>query len=428
MPAGPTQRRAVWSWAFYDWANSAFATTVVAGFFPLFFKDYWNSGVSAAESTLRLGNANALASLAILLAAPVLGAIADRSHGRKRFLAAFAALGVLATAALVGVAQGQWLTAAAFFVLASVGFSGSLVFYDALLPDVAAPEQLDRVSALGYALGYLGGGLLFGVNVAMVIAPAWFGLPGRAMAVKLAFVSVALWWAVFSVPLFVNVRERHKGPALGLSRAAVAGLRQLSRTARQVRGLRMVALFLVAYWLYIDGVDTVYRMAVDYGLSIGLSASGLMMALLLTQFVSFPAALGFGRLAGVMGVRRAIYLALWVYAGVIGWGYFLHDVYQFYLMALGIGLVQGGLQSLSRSYFARMVPPGQSAEFFGFYNMMGKFAAVLGPALVGWTAALTGSARLSILSILLLFAAGGALLWKVDEERGRREALAVAGP
>lgn len=419
-------RRAVWAWALYDWANSAFATTVVAGFFPLFFKDYWNSGVSAADSTLRLGNANAIASLVILVAGPVLGAIADRSHGRKRLLAVFAALGILATAALAWVAHGQWLTAAALFVLASVGFSGSLIFYDALLPDVAGEGGLDRVSALGYALGYLGGGLLFAINVAMVAKPSLFGLADKALAVKLAFVSVAVWWAVFSVPLFASVPARHAGPALPWLDACGAGLRQLVSTARQLRRLRMIALFLLAYWLYIDGVSTIYRMAVDYGLSLGLNATGLMTALLVTQFVSFPAALGFGRLAGLIGARRAIYAALWVYGGVVCWGYFLHSVSQFYLMAIGIGLVQGGLQSLSRSYFARMVPPGQSAEFFGFYNMLGKFAAVLGPALVGWTAVLTGSPRLSILSILVLFAAGGVLLWRVDDQQGRREAQALA--
>lgn len=426
LPDG-APRRAVWSWALYDWANSTFATTVVAGFFPVFFKEYWNAGVSAADSTLRLGNASALASLLVFVAAPLLGAIADRSRGRKRLLGLFALIGAVATAGLFGIGRGQWLPAASLFVLASVGFSASLIFYDALLPHVAGRSQLDRVSALGYALGYLGGGLLFAVNIAMVMKPGLFGLSGKAEAVRLAFLSVAAWWLLFTLPLLVNVRERGGERALGWAPACVAGVRQLAHTLRQLRLLRMVALFLVAYWLYIDGVDTIYRMAVDYGLSLGLKASGLMAALLLTQFVSFPAALAFGRLAGWIGVRRAIFLALWVYAAVVGWGFFLHDTRQFYLMAVGIGLVQGGLQSLSRSYFARMVPPRQTAEFFGFYNMLGKFAAVLGPALVGWTAVLTGSARLSILSILVLFVAGGLLLWRVDEERGRREALAAAG-
>lgn len=426
MPAGG-QRRSIWAWAFYDWANSAFSTTVVAGFFPLFFKQFWSAGVPDAVSTFRLGLGNSGASVVILLLAPALGAIADHSGAKKGLLFAFAALGVLATAALYGVGPGQWSLALWLFVLGSIGFSGSLVFYDALLMDVAPERAMDRVSALGYALGYLGGGLLFAVNVIMVLKPAWFGLVDAAAAVRLAFLSVAVWWAVFTLPLLLRVRERRPARRLAWGASVVAGVRELRGTFRAVRRLRMAFLFLVAYWLYIDGVGTIIRMAVDYGLSLGFDANSLIAALLLTQFIGFPAALGFGYLAGVIGAKRAIYLALAVYVGVTVWAYFLETEAQFYAMAAAIGLVQGGLQALSRSYFARLIPADRSGEFFGFYNMLGKFAAIIGPVLVGGTAFVTGSARLSILAVVILFAAGALVLTRVDESRGRREALAMTG-
>ncbi len=418
--------RGVWAWAFYDWANSTFATTVVAGFFPLFFEQYWSSGAGPGETTFRLGVGNAAASLVILILAPALGAVADRSGGKKTLLAAFALLGIVATGALYFVGGGQWQSALWLFVLASIGFSGSLIFYDALLVDVAPAPRVDQVSALGYALGYLGGGLLFALNVAMVLRPSMFGLPDAAVAVRLSFLSVAVWWALFSLPLLLQVHERRRMRPLPWLAAVGAGLRDLRHTFDAVRRLRMAFVFLIAYWLYIDGVGTIIRMAVDYGLSLGFDPNSLIVALLLTQFVGFPAAIGFGRLAGIIGAKRSIYLAILVYIGVTVWAYFLENERQFYAMAVAIGLVQGGLQSLSRSYFARLIPADRAGEFFGFYNMLGKFAAILGPLLVGWTALISGSARLSILAVVVLFGAGGILLLWVDEERGEAEARAVA--
>lgn len=419
------ERRSIRAWALYDWANSAFSTTVVAGFFPLFFKQYWSAGASAADTTFRLGLGNATASLVILFLAPVLGAVADHSGGKKKLLATFAALGVVATAALCFVDGGNWGAALWLFVIANLGFSASLIFYDALLVDVAPTPLMDRVSALGYALGYLGGGILFAVNVGMVLRPHWFGLGDSAVAVRVSFLSVALWWAVFSMPLVARVHERRRMRPLPWGPAMSAGLRDLRHTLAAVRRLRMAFLFLAAYWLYIDGVGTIIRMAVDYGLSLGFDPHSLILALLLTQFVGFPAAIGFGRLAGVFGTKRAIYLALAVYVAVTVWAYFLENERQFYMMAIAIGLVQGGLQSLSRSYFARLIPADRAGEFFGLYNMLGKFAAIIGPLLVGWTALATGSARLSILAVVLLFGGGGVLLWWVDEERGARDARAA---
>lgn len=412
------ERRTVIAWAMYDWANSAFATTVMAGFFPVFFKEYWSAGISSSVSTFHLGMANGLASLVIVVLAPVLGAIADQGGLRKRYLLGFATLAVAMTGGLYFVQQGAWLAAVLLYALAVVGFSGGNIFYDALLVNVAGEAQWDRVSALGYALGYLGGGLLFAVNVLMTLRPHWFGLADAAEAVRLSFIMVAVWWAVFSLPLLFRVKEP---PALGRTGSAVrGGLRQLVATFHELRRLRVVFLFLVAYWLYIDGVDTIIRMAVDYGLSLGFAQSNLITALLITQFVGFPAAIVFGLLGQRVGPRNGILFGIAVYVGVILLAYQMDHVGEFYLLAVAVGLVQGGVQSLSRSLYARLIPAAKSAEFFGFYNMLGKFAAVLGPMLMGLVSLTTGSARLSILAVIVLFLAGAVLLWRVDVAEGER--------
>jgi UMF1 family MFS transporter len=407
------RRRPVVAWAFYDWANSAFACTVMAGFFPVFFKQYWNAGVVATDSTFRLGLTSGLASLLIAVLAPVLGAIADRSRSRLRQLFAFTLLGSAATLGLALVPQGEWLLAAGLFLLASLGFWGGIVFSDSLLLHVAEPEEYDLVSGFGYALGYLGGGLLFAANVVMTQKPGWFGLADAAEAVRWSFVTVGIWWLVFAVPCLLWVRERSDGriaSRVGWRRATREGFAELRHTVAEIRKYRPLVWFLAAYILYIDGVNTVIKMAVDYGLSLGFDQSHLVKALLLTQFVAFPAALAFGWLGSRIGARNGIFLALAVYVAATGYAYFLDDAGDFYLLAFVVGLVQGGIQSLSRSYYGRLVPRDKSSEFFGFYNMMGKASAIIGPTLVGVTAALTSDSRLSIVSIVVLFLAGGALL------------------
>ncbi len=408
-------RRPVLSWALYDWANSAFATTVMAGFFPAFFQRYWSIGVDPTVSTSRLGLANGIAGFVVALLAPVLGAMADRGGRRKRFLIAWTLLGIVGTALLFFVAQGEWLAAAALFTIASIGFAGANVFYDALLLDVATEPELDRVSAFGYALGYLGGGLLFAVNVVMTIRPQWFGLADAAQAIRLSFLSVAVWWAVFLLPLALNVREAAPAAALSFAAAARSGIAELIATLRAVGRYRQIAIFLVAYWLYIDGVNTIIKMAVDYGVALGLETGSLLAALLLTQFVAFPAALLFGSIGERIGARSGILIGIAVYALATLYAFFLDTITEFFALAIVIGLVQGGVQSLSRSLFGRLVPPGKGGEFFGFYNMMGKFATVAGPLLVAVVALTTGSSRASIASLVVLFVAGGLLLMLVRE-------------
>jgi UMF1 family MFS transporter len=409
----------------YDWANSSYATVVIAGFFPIFFKSYWSDGADVGLTTFRLGLANSLSSLVIVVLAPVLGAIADQGGARKRFLFAFATLGILMTGGLHWLEQGQWQLAAVLFVLATMGFMGANVFYDALLVNVAPPEQFDRVSALGFSLGYLGGGLLFAVCVLMTVQPDWFGLADAAAAVRRSFVLTATWWAIFAIPLFLYVKEHPPVRAVRPGRVVQAGFRQLAGTFNRIRRLKMVALFLAAYWLYIDGIDTIIRMAVDYGLALGFDQNALILALLITQFVGFPAAIAFGYLATRVGTKKGLFIGIAAYVLITVWASRMNQTWEFYGLAVGVGLVQGGVQALSRSFYARIIPPDKSAEFFGFYNVLGKFAAIIGPVMVGWISVATGSPRLSILSISVLFVLGALLLIRVDEREAHEAAKAL---
>lgn len=403
------------AWASYDWANSAFATTVMAGFFPVFFKQYWSDGVDASESTFWLGLANSVAAILVALTAPVLGAMADAGGNRKHWLFGFMLLGVTATLAMYWVAKGDWVVAALCMVLGTIGFAGGNSFYDSLLVDISEPQQRGSLSTFAYAIGYLGGGILFVGQVIVALDPEVLGIEDKPTAVKLAFASCAAWWLLFSIPVFTVVKERRISSGLGFSKAAKQGFRQLAHTFRSIRQQRNVFLFLLAFWLYIDGVHTIIKMAVDYGIALGFPSDSLIKALLVTQFVGFPAAIAYGWLGNKIGIRNAISLAILVYMGVTVWGMGLETETEFYLMAGTIGLVQGGIQGLSRAYYSQLIPANASAEYFGFYNMLGKFAAVLGPLLMGSVTLITDDPRLGIFSIIILFAAGLIMLRKVDD-------------
>jgi len=440
------EKKAIWGWALYDWANSAFATTVMAGFFPVFFKQYWSHGADINVSTAKLGFGNALASLVVAAMAPILGAMADKGSARKKFLVFFAYLGVLMTAALFLVQKGQWALAIFFYAMGIIGFSGANIFYDALLPAVADEDNVDYVSGLGFSMGYLGGGLLFLLNVLMTQMPEKFGFADAGMAVRYSFLTVALWWGLFTLFVIGWVPEKSTDkPSLGWKQMFRQGLSQLSGTFKEIRHLRTVFLFLLAYWFYIDGVDTIVRMAVDYGMSLGFATNDLIVALLITQFVGFPAALGFGKLGQHWGVRKSIYLAIGTYVFITVWGTTMTNKYEFYVLAIVIGLVQGGIQALSRSYYSRLIPKDQAGEFYGLYNMLGKFAAILGPLMIGLVSLAARrllmppaptpeqienvgqlAARWGIGSVVLLFLAGGILLFFVDEEEGKKQAARLS--
>lgn len=407
-----SKRTLIWSWAFYDWANSAFATTVMAGFFPLFFKKYWSADFSVTESTYILGVTNSAACLVLALLSPALGAIADQGAWRKRFLLFFTIVGAIGSGCLGLLGEGEWLLATILFSIGVIGFNGGLPFYDALLMKVAGPNELDRVSGLGYALGYLGGGILFAFNVAMYLNPEFFGFANGATAIRASFFTVAIWWCLFAIPLFLNVPESAATQKDHWWVVVKQGFRQFTTLLGHLRKHKPLLYFLIGFMFYNDAVNTIIKMAVDYGMSIGLADGDLIKALLLVQFIGFPAAILFGIAGEKYSPQRGIWICLLVYLFVTVYAYRLQTATEFFILAATIGVVQGGIQALSRSYYARLVTAEESAQYFGFFNMVGKFSSILGPFLVGWVSLQTGNSRAGILVLAFFFVVGGWLLFK----------------
>ena len=404
------------AWALYDWGNSAFALSVLAVLFPLFLGSYWSAGDEGAAVTSRLAWTTAAASFVVFLAAPILGTIADTGGYRKRFLFVLATIGAASTAGLALIGAGEWPWALFLFALGSIGYYSANVFYDALIVDVSAPRYYNLVSALGFALGYFGGAMLLALHVWMLTSPQTFGFESTIPVMRFAFVSVGVWWVAFLLPVVFTVRESEATvvPGAGTARAAYLAL---AGTFRQVRQYRNVFLFLLGYLLYIGGVFTVIFMAVNFGQRLGFSQSDLVKALLITNFVGFPATLAYGTLGHRFGPKIAIYVGLAVYTLVACWAVFLTDVREFYVMAITIGMVQGGVQGMSRSLFAGLIPATQSGEFFGFYNMLTKLAHVLGPALVGIGAWFSSDPKFILVTLVPLFIIGGLVLTRVEEPR-----------
>ncbi|MDH3351163.1 MAG: MFS transporter [Gammaproteobacteria bacterium] len=399
------------AWALYDWANSAFALSVLAVLFPLFLGSYWSVGDSGAQVTARLAFITAASSAVVSILAPIFGTIADAGGYRKRFLLVLALIGASMTATLGLVGEGNWPWALGLYLVASFGFYSSTVFYDSLIIDVTETRYYSFVSSLGFSLGYLGGATLLALHVWMLTSPATFGLATATDAMKLAFISVGVWWAVFLLPLIAFVPEHKSGivVAKGVIRAAY---RELQSTIREIRRYRKVVVFLTAYCLYIGAVFTVIFMAANYGQRLGFSQQDLVRALMITNFVGFPATLLYGVFGHRFGPKIGIYVALTVYVVVSGWAAFMTDVHEFYVMAIIIGCVQGGVQGLSRSLYASLIPPDQPGEFFGFYNMVTKVSHVIGPVLVGLAATVSEEPKFVLLALLPLFI-GGALLLRL---------------
>ena len=412
------------AWAMYDWANSAFWCTIIVAVFPPFFSDYAAAGLEPAQATERFAWATTIAVAIVAVIGPFLGAIADYRAAKKRLLALFAAIGITATVMMIGIERGNWMYAAIIFIVANIGVAGSQIFYDALLPHVARPEELDRVSTAGFAVGFFGSGMLLLLNLAWIVTPSTFGIPDTVTAIKLTFLSVAAWWLLFTIPLLRRVSEP---PALadaetstrGTVAIAVTGVR---RTFRELRGHRHAFLMLVAFLLYNDGIQTIIRMSSIYAAEIGLDRNAQIAAFVIVQFVGVPFAFLFGAAADRVGPKAAIYTGLTLYTGISVLGYFMTTEWQFFVLAFLVGMVQGGTQALSRSVFARMIPKHKSSEYFGFFSVFEKFAGVAGPALFAASVTLFGSSRSAILSVIVFFVAGGLVLTRVDIAAGVREA------
>lgn len=406
------------SWALYDWANSAFSTTVMAGFFPLFFKNFWSSGADPILTTAKLGTTISVSSFLIAILSPTLGVMADLKGYKKLFCGFFMLVGVFCCLWMSQIAKGDWFSAMIAYGLAMMAFNASCVFYDALLPSIARGTQLDYASSLGYALGYLGGGLLFLINVLMFLKPNLFALPDGVSAVQWSFATVAVWWLLFSIPLFKNVPEPTTVvDPMQLWRLTIKSVATLQKTFLDLLQHRNILIYMISFWLYIDGVYTVITMAVDYGLSIGLESRDLIAALLITQFIGFPFAWAFGFVTKRFGCRLPILFCIGVYSITVLLATQMSTALHFYLLATVIGVVQGGVQSLSRSLFAHMIPENKSGEYFGFFNVVGKFASILGPLLVSFGAYVTGNVRFGMAGLLVLFITGGVLLFFVKEPR-----------
>jgi MFS transporter, UMF1 family len=406
------------AWAMYDWANSAFLCTIITAVFPIYFAQVAAKDLAPAVATARYAGATTLALAVIAVLSPFLGALADYYAIRKKLLGFFLTIGVLSTAALGLVGPGDWLLGSVLFIFANIGASGSFVFYDSLLPHIADSEEIDRVSTAGYGLGYLGGGLLLTLNLLWIMKPDWFGIPSPEIAMRLSFVSVAIWWAIFSIPLLTKVPEP-PGAQKRAGNPITITLSRLCSTIKELGRYRQALLMLVAFLIYNDGIGTIIRMANSYGSEIGLPSSAMVGAVLMVQFLGIPFTFAFGALAGKIGPKRSILIALALYAGVSYVAYRMTSIQEFFLLAVLIAVAQGGCQALSRSLFASLIPEDKATEFFGFFAVAEKFAGVAGSAIFAGLVHATGSGRLAVLSIVFFFVIGALLLTAVDVDAGR---------
>ena len=421
-------RRELRAWAMYDWANSAFQTTIIAAIFPIYFHKVAAFGLPPAEATSKFAWATTIAILIVAMIAPLLGAIADYAAIKKKLLGIFLGIGVVATLAMYWIKTGDWMFALVLFVIGNVGVAGSIVFYESLLPHLVSDAELDKVSSAGYAVGYIGGGALLAINLLMILRPTLFGIPDAAVATRLSLASVGVWWLVFSIPLFRQVPEparRIEPDEKPQGNTLVTGAKRLVETFRELTRYRQAFLLLVAFLLYNDGIQTIIRMATTYGAELNIDENGMILALLITQFIGIPFAFLFGALAGRIGAKRAVFAGLAVYAGITVLGYYMKNATEFLALAVLVGMVQGGTQALSRSLFASMIPRHKSSEFFAFFGVFERYAGILGPAVFAWVVEHSGTSRNAILSVIVFFVIGAAILTFVDVDEGRRAARAA---
>jgi MFS transporter, UMF1 family len=422
-------RPEVRAWAMYDWANSPFQSTVINAVFPLFFSSYAAKELAPTDATARFAWATTIAVTIVAIVGPVLGAIADFKAWKKRLLAIFMLVGVVAVLLMAAIQESGWQFALVIFVIANIGDRVSWILYDSLLPHIATPDEMDRASTAAYATGYFGGGILLLINLAWILSPTTFGLEDTVAATRLSFVSVAVWWLLFSFPLLRRVPEPPRvvepDETLGSSAFHVA-FGRVGETFHELRGYRNAFLMLVAFLLYNDGIQTMIRMASIYGAEVGIDSNAQIAAFALVQFVGVPFSFLFGMLADRIGAKRAVFVSIVVYTIVTTIGYFLATVWQFFLLAFLVGTVQGGSQALSRSLFARMIPRHKSSEFFGFFSVFEKFSGIAGPAVFAASVTLFGNSRAAVISLIVFFILGALVLARVNVQEGEAQAIAAS--
>ena len=412
------------AWAMYEWATTGMWAVIVAAVFPIYYRSVLATDLTAAEADWGFSLATTLGIVLVAVVAPFMGAITDRAAIKKPLLGAFAVLGIAGAGLLFFAQEGNWLLGLFFFVLVNIGANGSIVFYDALLPHIASSKEVDRVSTGAFAIGYLGAGLLLAFCLLMIQMPQLFGLPEEGtLPARLSFVAVAVWWLVFSIPIFLRVSEPRAelapGEVVDTSTLRFA-VDRIKRTFKELRSYRNAFILLIAYLVYGDGIGTIIRMAALYGEGLGIGQEHMIGAIVMVQFIGVPFAFAFGMLAGRIGTKPAIFVGLGVYTGITVLAYFMTSAVHFWALAVLVGMVQGGTQALSRSLYASLIPPYKSGELFGFYGVMDKFAGMVGPTVFAAVGAATGSPRLGILSIMIFFVVGGAILYTVDVDEGRQ--------
>jgi len=410
-------KRAIRAWTMYDWANSTFATTIAAAVLPVYYSTVASKNLQPHEATSNWAFTTTIALVLVALLGPILGAMADFSGAKKRFMSIFVVVGVTGTALLYLVKSGDWFMASVFYIIGSIGFAGANVFYDSLLPHIAHEDEIDQVSSRGYAMGYAGGGILLAVNLVMIMfSPDHL----TELMTRLSFLTVSIWWLVFTIPLWRNVKEpprRILASEIGFN-PIKASFSRLSNTFKEIKKYKELTKFIVAFWLYNNGIGTIIFMATIYGTELGFSSTTTIGTLLMVQFVAIPFAFLFGWLAKKIGTKRSILLSLMIYTLIAIGGYFLYKEIHFWLLGFAVATVQGGSQALSRSLFGRMMPKSKSAEFYSFFSVSEKIAGTVGPLLFGVVSRLMGGSRLSIVSLIIFFSLGGLLLWQVKEKDG----------
>jgi MFS transporter, UMF1 family len=425
-----SHKRAIQAWTMYDWGNSAFATTIMAAVLPVYYSTVAAGNLPPNIATAYWGYTTSLSALLAAVLSPVLGAVADFRGSKKTFLAIFMLIGVTGTSLLYFVQSGDWLLASLFFLFGNVGFAGSLVYYDALLPHVAGPDEIDQVSTRGYAMGYIGGGLLLAINLGMImVVPGFFPAAQKSeitgLMTRLSFVSVGVWWFLFTLPLLRSVSEPQRRIQRGEENfnPLQASFSRLGQTFKEIRHYRDLSLYLLTFWVYANGIGTIITMATIYGAEIGIGQTTLIGTLLMVQFLAAPFAFLFGWLAKRIGTKPSIYISLSIYTLIAIAGYFMTKEWHFWALGAAVATVQGGSQALSRSLIGRMMPKSKSAEFYGFFSVFEKFSNIAGPALFGVVSMVMGHSRLSIASLVVFFVVGIYLLTRVNVERGIQVAL-----